>query len=110
MGAGAAASKEKGEVVTELIDNVDWTKDDTEQYLSANPLPPDFRWRGRIVAPQHRTLKKGYGFWLRTTPYHPGLFEEVHRILVRVDPLPSADELARQLSEGEKATKTEDFF
>lgn len=76
-----------------------WTPDDTEAWLSENPLPVDFKWPHRdrsptgepnlqLVLPSYR-LHKGYGFWLRTTPYFPGLFEEIHEILERMDPLPA---------------------
>lgn len=57
-----------------------WTLDQTQGWLDANPLPPDFDWKGTRVCPSYR-LHKGYGFWLRTTPYHRGLFAEVHEIL-----------------------------
>lgn len=75
-----------------------WTPDLTERWLSANPLPGDFQWphrdanpdgtpRLQTVIPSYR-LHKGYGFWLRTTPYFPGLFEEIHDVLCAIDPLP----------------------
>jgi hypothetical protein len=62
-----------------------WSQEDTEGWLKKYPLPPDFTWpdnlkKERAVLPSNR-LHKGYGFWLRTTPYFPGLFEEIHRIL-----------------------------
>lgn len=59
-----------------------WTQDQTEKWLTENPLPPDFVWRGNRVLPSYR-LHKGYGFWLRETPYHRGLFAEVHGVLFR---------------------------
>lgn len=68
-----------------------WTADDTQQWLSENALPEDFLWPHRDpkdgkpnlqpVLPNYR-LTKGYGFWLRTTPYFPGLFEEIHQVLL----------------------------
>lgn len=62
-----------------------WSQADTEEWLSRYPLPVDFLWpdcRGiaRAVLPSNR-LSKGYGFWLRTTPYFPELFEEIHQII-----------------------------
>jgi len=70
-----------------------WTLDNTERFLTQQALPSDFQWPHREpnadgsenlqpVMPTYR-LHKGYGFWLRTTPYFPGLFEEVHAVLVR---------------------------
>lgn len=85
-----------------------WTADDTERWLSLSPLPADFTWphrdanadgteRLQLVLPTYR-LHKGYGFWLRTTPYFPGLFEEIHAILLRGgDELPTSDQLAEEL-------------
>ncbi len=69
-----------------------WTADDTEKWLAQNALPEDFLWPHRDplpdgndnlqpVLPNYR-LSKGYGFWLRTTPYFPGLFEEAHAVLL----------------------------
>jgi hypothetical protein len=104
-----------------------WTLDDTERWLTDNPLPADFRWtrttneterdsagRLRIVAkrrdpdqivlPNYR-LHKGYGFWLRTTPYFEGLFEECHDIIVGLGaklPEDGAD-LARLIDERRRA-------
>lgn len=93
-----------------LIDVPVWTSDDTEKWLRLNPLPSDFLWPHRDknadgserlapVLPSYQ-LHKGYGFWLRTTPYFPGLFEAVHAILVRIPPdasMPSPEELAHVL-------------
>lgn len=92
------------------IETQAWTPDHTEAWLKTNPLPVDFLWPHRDknadglprlvpVLPSYQ-LHKGYGFWLRTTPYFPGLFEEIHAILVRVPPdaaLPTPDELAHIL-------------
>lgn len=77
-----------------------WTPDDSEKWLTetGHALPDDFTWPHRDpkpdgsanlqpVLPSYR-LAKGYGFWLRTTPYFPGLFEEIHQILLMSDPLP----------------------
>ena len=91
-----------------------WTPDDTERWLKEFPLPVDFRWErveknsdgsrrvtpGAAVLPDYR-ISKGYGFWLRTTPYFPGLFEEIHDILQRVpeDQPISPEWLAAQLHE-----------
>ena len=72
-----------------------WSPNDTEAWLSRFALPIDFRWDRsekrdgqRLVLPDQPVLPeyritKGYGFWLRTTPYFPGLFEEIHDILMR---------------------------
>lgn len=76
-----------------------WTDDDVERWLTDYPLPAEFEWRGCRVMPRYR-LKKGFGFWLRTTPYHQGLFEEIRDILVRWPvgaALPSPEELADRL-------------
>lgn len=80
-----------------------WTKDDTADYLAANPLPVDFRWKHRdgtlqVVHPSYRT-SGGYGKWLRETPYFPGLFEEIHDVIVEAGArLPDIDEIARLLT------------
>jgi hypothetical protein len=95
-----------------------WTPDDTELWLTQNPLPQDFTWPHRKpnadgsdnwqpVLPSYR-LHKGYGFWLRTTPYFPGLFEEIHAILLAIgNELPTADALADTLLERRKAAGTQ---
>jgi hypothetical protein len=57
-----------------------WDKDKTEEWLTLNPLPPDFEWQGKQVLPSYK-IHKGYGFWLRTTPYHRGLFERCNDLL-----------------------------
>lgn len=83
-----------------------WTLDDTQAYLTANPLPPDFCWRHRDypadqprpVHPSHQTLKGGYGKWLRETPYFPGLFERVHGLILEAGyDLPDPATLAARL-------------
>lgn len=93
-----------------------WTPNDTEAFLTRQALPPDFLWPHRDanpdgserlvpVLPTYR-LHKGYGFWLRTTPYFPGLFEEIHAILLRWpddQPLPNAQALADTLNERRRA-------
>jgi hypothetical protein len=106
---------------------MNWTPDDTEQWLTANPLPADFRWtrttnetcrdaEGRlriiskrrdpdqIVLPNYR-LHKGYGFWLRTTPYFEGLFEECHAIIAGMGAKTPEDgaDLARLIDERRRA-------
>lgn len=63
-----------------------WTKDDTQAFLTAFALPPDFAWptKGgglRKVCPSYQITE--YGKWLRETPYFPGLFEAAHGVLVR---------------------------
>ena len=73
-----------------------WRDDDVERWLNDYPLPVDFLWRGQRVWPRYQ-LKKGYGFWLRTTPYHQGLFEICRDILVNWmvgQPMPDGDQLA----------------
>lgn len=91
-----------------------WSPKDTEDWLTKVPLPVDFTWpddcrKERAVLPSNR-LTKGYGFWLRTTPYFPGLFEEIHQIIARA---PSdfemtaawlADELNQRRPRGEQQT------
>jgi hypothetical protein len=97
-----------------------WTPDDTEAWLSedGHALPDDFLWPHRDakpdgsdnlqpVLPSYR-LSKGYGFWLRTTPYFPGLFEEIHQILVHLEVLPAdGRELAGILDERRRARGTQ---
>lgn len=76
-----------------------WRDDDVERWLTDFPLPADFEWRGCRVLPRYR-LKKGFGFWLRTTPYHQGLFELIRDILVALPagaPMPTPEELAAKL-------------
>jgi hypothetical protein len=79
---------------------MNWTKDQTERYLTNYPLPAEFVWCGRLVRPSHRTLKKGYGFWLRTTPYHRGLFAACHAVLETCEILPTGEELAEAVTRG----------
>jgi hypothetical protein len=91
-----------------------WSSDDTMHALTAHPLPESFTWTHRDggehpVQPAHSRLKGGYGKWLRETPYFPGLFEEIHAILVRLpddQPITAqaiADELhARRRLRGEQ--------
>jgi hypothetical protein len=89
-----------------------WTLDDTERFLTGQALPSSFQWPHRDkaadgaeilapVMPSYR-LHKGYGFWLRTTPYFPGLFEEIHAVLLRWpddSPMPDAEQLAEILNQ-----------
>jgi len=82
--------------------NEEWTKDDVQRWLTDYPLPPDFVWRGKKVEPSHRTLKGGFGKWLRETPYHQGLFEEICQLIRNMRPgqaMPSPRELARLLTD-----------
>lgn len=97
--------------MTDLLTGIPaaWTPDDTERFLSTQPLPADFLWPHRdpkpdgsenlaAVLPSYR-IHKGYGFWLRTTPYFPGLFEAIHAALLACgDELPTADDLAAKLT------------
>lgn len=101
--------------MSELLPIDSWTPEDTRDWLAAdgNALPPDFLWPHRDrkpdgsphlarVLPSYR-LAKGYGFWLQTTPYFPGLFEEIHRLLLVTDPLPvDGSALATLLNERTK--------
>lgn len=62
-----------------------WDEMSTEGWLTEYPLPADFTWTDRYgkerpVLPTYR-IKGGYGKWLHETPYFPGLFELVHKIL-----------------------------
>lgn len=91
-----------------------WQAWETEAWLNedGNALPADFAWPHRdkhpdgsmnlqIVIPSYR-LTKGYGFWLKTTPYFPGLFEKIHQILARRPELPAdGAELAQILNANE---------
>lgn len=78
-----------------------WTKADTTEYLSANPLPQGFRWRHRdgSLAPVHPTYGvANYGKWLHDTPYFQGLFEEIHDLIVAAGAkLPPIEEIVAQL-------------
>jgi hypothetical protein len=85
-----------------------WSKDDSQAYLKANPLPVEFRWPHRDhrdapdgglrpVQPAHKSVES-YGKWLRETPYFPGLFELAHEILAAAPDLGDADWLASELS------------
>lgn len=85
-----------------LPDFVPWTQADTRRYLDANPLPLDFLWpdddgRTRPVRPSHQSIT-AYGKWLQETPYFPGLFELIHRILVHTPDLGDATWLAAELN------------
>jgi hypothetical protein len=84
-----------------------WSKDDTQAYLKANPLPREFKWPHRdhradpdggmrYVQPSHASVEN-YGKWLRETPYFPGLFELVHEVLSAASDLGDADWLATEL-------------
>jgi hypothetical protein len=84
-----------------------WSKDHTQDYLTANPLPPGFLWPHRDhrhedngglrpVQPSHSQVT-AYGKWLRETPYFPGLFERIHAILTAAPDLGDAEWLAASL-------------
>ena len=78
-----------------------WTREDTAEYLTANPLPSDFEWKHRDgararVHPSYRT-HGGYGKWLRETPYFPGLFELIHDLIFKTGQVPAPEKLAEQL-------------
>jgi hypothetical protein len=80
-----------------------WTEIHTEGWLTEYPLPNDFVWPDRYDKPRHCVptykIKGGYGKWLHETPYFPGLFEEIHRILALApnDQLLSPEWLAAEL-------------
>ena len=79
-----------------------WEKADTMAWLSKYPLPPTFMWEGRLVRPTYR-IKGGWGKWLAETPYHPGLFELIHEIIVGMgEALPTPEELQEKLREIER--------
>jgi hypothetical protein len=93
-----------------------WSPDQTEQWLTGYPLPVDFRWpdnngESRVVLPSNR-IHKGYGFWLRTTPYFPGLFELIHRILALApsDQLLTPEWLAAELDKHRSTTVQPDLL
>jgi hypothetical protein len=97
-------------MTAEVIDFNPWTPEDTEAWLTRVPLPVNFTWpdnmgKERAVLPVNR-IHKGYGFWLRTTPYFPGLFEEIHRIIaltpsdVEMSPEWLADQLNKRRPQG----------
>lgn len=80
-----------------------WLPEDTERWLTDYPLPANFVWNGERAYPRY-TLKKGYGFWLRTAgPYHAalrGLFALCHQILAGMPvgaPMPSSTQLIEEL-------------
>lgn len=84
-----------------------WTKDDTQGYLDANPLPVGFRWPHRdyrhekdgglrAVQPSHSAVT-AYGKWLRETPYFRGLFDMAHEVLAMSPDLGDAEWLAGEL-------------
>jgi hypothetical protein len=80
----------------------EWSREDTRDFLTANPLPSDFVWPHRDggkrpVQPVYR-VTGGYGKWLSETPYFPGLFELIHRELFNCgETLPTAEILAAML-------------
>lgn len=80
-----------------------WSKADTMEYLSTNPLPTDFAWRhkdGRLVAVQPRYAVADYGKWLHDTPYFQGLFELVHDLIIAAgSKLPDITTIAVQLNQ-----------
>lgn len=61
-----------------------WTVEATVAWLDKHQLPDTFHWviagRQQPVRPAH-PIASGYGFWLRETPYFPGLFEACHAVL-----------------------------
>jgi hypothetical protein len=94
-----------------LFKNIpEWSREDTQRYLTANPLPSDFTWKHRDdlrgqrrpVVPSYR-IRGGFGKWLRETPYFPGLFELVHEILFHAPYLLPTPELVARLEEVKRA-------
>lgn len=86
-----------------------WSRDDTEEWLTIEPLPAGFQWRltksssraarGELVDVQPSHPDLAYGKWLRETPYFQGLFELVHQVVVEAgDKLPTPEEVAAQLN------------
>lgn len=66
---------------------IEWTREDTKNYLNRYPLPVEFKWPHvdggeRSVYPVHSEVI-GYGKWLKETPNFPGLFELVHELIDR---------------------------
>lgn len=85
-----------------------WTPDRTERYLNAFPLPEGFTWLDRNghwkpVRPAHAErileVQRTYGKWLAETPYFPGLFELIHRLMVLHpgETVPTSREMAEKL-------------
>lgn len=67
-----------------------WTKQQTIDLISADPLPSNFLWPhkdggNRPVVPSHQSLRGGYGKWLSEGPQFPGLFELINDILADAD-------------------------
>ena len=76
-----------------------WTREQTRDLLTADPLPRDFTWPHtdggeRPVQPSHSALSGGYGKWLMEGPQFPSLFELINDILVDADTAGEADWLA----------------
>lgn len=85
-----------------------WGHINTENWLTEHKLPVDFCWPddhgvNRPVLNKHK-LSKGYGYWLRTTPYFPHLFEDIHEILARcpLDQLQSQEYVVDELNKRRK--------
>jgi hypothetical protein len=80
-----------------------WTKADTMEYLSTNPLPQDFAWRhknGQLTAVQPSYAVSDYGKWLHDTPYFQGLFELIHDLILAAgSTLPDIGAIVAQLNQ-----------
>lgn len=99
-----------------------WSPDDTEAWLTVYPLPADFKWPTNQGGPDGKKIEravvnsnrlhKGYGFWLRTTPYFPGLFEEIHRIIALTPSefVMTPEWLAEELNKRRPAGQQEKLF
>lgn len=86
-----------------LPDFEPWEHVQTRRYLDSNPLPVDFAWIDddgdlRPVRPRHASVES-YGKWLQETPYFPGLFEIIHRVLVNASAIGGADWMAEELNQ-----------
>jgi len=67
-----------------------WTKRNTIDLLTSDPLPTIFHWphvegSERPVCPTHSALRGGYGKWLAEGPQFPGLFELIDDLLADAD-------------------------
>lgn len=98
-----------------LFKNIsEWSREDTQRYLTANPLPSDFTWNHRDggrrpVVPVYR-IRGGFGKWLRETPYFPGLFELIHETLFHAPYLLPTPELAKRLEDVKRAQDAQTEF
>lgn len=64
----------------------EWTTEDTEALLNRFELPPGVVWLDQDgvthdVVERKYAARKGYGFWLRTSPRWRHVFSAIHRTL-----------------------------